>query len=192
MYRDLKPENILLGSDGHIKLADFNLSKIVRKEGDQSRTICGTPEYIAPEIITGKEIGKEADLWSFGVLLFEMLDGQSPFKHKSHDIIFKNITRANYFMSFTISEDASDLIKRLLKVSVAQRMSSVEEIKAHQFFRGVDWEAVRAKEKPTRDLMVNNRTDMRYFRGELEDELTDGGEIDGIGSFEGFSFNGNI
>ncbi len=82
IYRDLKPENILLTSTGHIKISDFGLSKKFKNVNDKTQTFAGTPEYLAPEIITGEGHNKDVDLWSLGIFLFELLSGQPPFTDK--------------------------------------------------------------------------------------------------------------
>ena len=91
MYRDLKPENVLLGTDGYIKITDFGLSKD-GIEGDKlTYTVCGTPEYLAPEIILGKGHDHAVDYWSLGAIIYEMVSGHTPFYHSDRHEMFKNI-----------------------------------------------------------------------------------------------------
>lgn len=94
IYRDLKPENILLDKCGHIKLTDFGLSKLTQdfEEGDKAYTFCGTPDYLSPEVITGKGHTHAADWWSFGMILYEMLDGKPPFSNNNKKKTLKAIT----------------------------------------------------------------------------------------------------
>src|SRR5690606_34433013 len=92
IYRDLKPENILLDKYGHVKLTDFGLSKLIKNKDltDKAFTICGTPEYLAPEILLGKGYDKTVDWWSLGVLAYEMMIGLSPFRNKDRRLDIKN------------------------------------------------------------------------------------------------------
>mmetsp|Transcript_12695 Transcript_12695/g.1137 ORF Transcript_12695/g.1137 Transcript_12695/m.1137 type:complete len:97 (-) Transcript_12695:347-637(-) len=86
IYRDLKPENMLLTADGHIKIADFGLSKIFKDKDEKTYTFAGTPEYLAPEIITGKGHTKDVDLWCVGIFMYELLDGNPPFTTKPRNL----------------------------------------------------------------------------------------------------------
>lgn len=91
IYRDLKPENILIGADGHIKIADFGLSKQGIEDGAKTYTFCGTPEYLAPEILQAKGHDKAVDYWSLGALIYEMLTGAPPFYSRDKQQMFRNI-----------------------------------------------------------------------------------------------------
>ena len=93
IYRDIKPENILIGEDGYLKLIDFGMAKIV-KENEKATSFCGTPEYLAPEIITGEGHNKSADWWSYGILIFEMLCGIPPFYCENTEKMYELITHA--------------------------------------------------------------------------------------------------
>lgn len=112
IYRDLKPENILLGEDGHLKLTDFGLSKTGIMGSNQAYTFCGTPEYLAPEVVSGKGHSKSVDWWCLGLLLYEMLSGSHPFKskRKNRKQIFNQITDNAVEMLPGFSEEAADLI----------------------------------------------------------------------------------
>ena len=150
IYRDLKPENILLDENGHIKLTDFGLSKIVNDiNKDRTYTICGTPEYVAPEVLTGKGYNKSVDWWSLGIVLYEMLCGYSPFREAREridiEIYFKPIHHDNL-----ISDIAFDLISKLIQPNCEMRLGygilDSIEIKNHEFFKDINWKKVERKE----------------------------------------------
>eukprot|EP01114_Cavostelium_apophysatum_P016833 TRINITY_DN4866_c0_g1_i1.p1 TRINITY_DN4866_c0_g1~~TRINITY_DN4866_c0_g1_i1.p1 ORF type:complete len:575 (+),score=98.55 TRINITY_DN4866_c0_g1_i1:319-2043(+) len=141
LYRDLKPENLLIGENGHIKLTDFGFSKRV---SDRTFSMCGTPEYIAPEIILSKGHGKSVDWWSLGILIFEMLAGYPPFSDEPNRTIFEKIINDKADMPEYFHPTARDLIQRLLVVDHTQRLGCTKEgpsfIKRHPWFAGIDWE----------------------------------------------------
>ena len=111
IYKDLKPENILLDSQGHIKLTGFGLSKILENENDKAYTVCGTPQYLAPEILSRKGYNKAVDWLSLGYVLYEMIYGKLPFKFRKGEKISMDIYLQSVGFDSRISKDAKDLIK---------------------------------------------------------------------------------
>lgn len=149
IYRDLKPENILLDEDGHIKLTDFGLSKILPEGVEKTFTVCGTPEYVAPEVLLDKGYDKNVDWWSLGVVMYEMLCGYSPFREAKTKIDIQFYLKPIYHDKL-ISDCAFDLIERLLmpdsKVRIGSSEKDFEEIKLHKFFDGINWDKLYKKE----------------------------------------------
>ncbi|CCI44484.1 unnamed protein product [Albugo candida] len=153
IYRDLKPENILLDLEGHVRLTDFGLSKeAVTGAGavGGTKTFCGTPEYLAPEILENKGHGKAVDWWSLGTLIYEMLTGLPPFYDQNMQRMYDKILNAPLRFPSFMSAEAKDLLTGLLTRKVSDRLGSgptdAEEIKSHPFFKEVDFEAVYRRE----------------------------------------------
>ena len=175
IYRDLKPENILLDSQGHVKLTDFGLSKIFENEDDKAYTVCGTPQYLAPEILLRKGYDKAVDWWSLGCVLYEMLYGRLPFKFKKGQKISLNIYKEEIAFDKKISEEAKDLIINLLIFDPKSRLGSGvdggEKIKNHKFFKGVNWKDVwdRKLEPPFVPNLKSDQ-DLKYFDSSFTDE----------------------
>ena len=174
VYRDLKPENILLDSKGHVKLTDFGLSKILEDEDDKAFTLCGTPQYLAPEVLLKKGYDKMVDWWSLGCVMYEMLMGRLPFAIKRGTINLKIYEKKIDFPR-KISNEARDLIEKFLVVNPTERLgygpNGTDDIKNHPFFNGVDWDlAIQKKYKPPFIPKLKNDVDLRYFDNCFTDE----------------------
>ena len=143
VYRDLKPENILLDAKGHVKLTDFGLSKILEAEDDKAFTICGTPQYLAPEIIKRKGYNKAVDWWSLGCVMYEMLTGKIPFAIKRGVKLNIRIYDQEVIYPSNLSKEAKSLIKQLLILNPNERLGSgpngSENVKNHPYFKGINW-----------------------------------------------------
>ena len=141
VYRDLKPENILINKNGYLKLTDFGFAK--QLENEKTYTLCGTPEYLAPEIILNKGHGKAVDWWTLGILLYEMLVGIDPFSDDDPMKTYQKILKGKINFPKTINKDAKSLIKHLLTQDTSKRFgclkSGVKDILNHRFFEGFDW-----------------------------------------------------
>ncbi|XP_009607535.1 serine/threonine-protein kinase AtPK2/AtPK19 [Nicotiana tabacum] len=149
MHRDLKPENILLDADGHVLLTDFGLAKQF-DENTRSNSLCGTIEYMAPEIVLGKGHDKAADWWSVGVLLYEMLTGKPPFVGGNRQKVQQKIIKDKIKLAAFLSSDAHSLLKGLLHKEASKRLGSglrgCDEIKSHKWFRSINWKKLDARE----------------------------------------------
>lgn len=146
MFRDLKPENLLVSYQGHVKLTDFGFAKRVI---DRAYTMCGTPEYMAPEILFGRGYGHDVDWWAFGILCYEMNWGVPPFESQSQIQLFKKIQAAKVVYPNHFSKDLVQLIAGFLMPNPADRMGSnkhkgMEIIKSLPYFKGLNWDALYA------------------------------------------------
>ena len=137
IHRDIKPENILLTNNSKIKLTDFGWSNYINFEGEQRSTLCGTPIYLAPEMIQNSGHDKHVDIWCLGVLLFELLTGIPPFIGQNRILLMKNIINVNISWPMPprlpLDPDAKDLISKILKKNPNERISLENMIK-HNFF----------------------------------------------------------
>jgi len=151
IYRDLKPENLLLTNEGHIVLTDFGLCKEgIIKDDDRTGTFCGTPEYLAPEVLKGKGYGRAVDWWSFGSLLYEMLTGLPPFYSTDVQEMYRKIMTDKLKFPSTMSENAKSLLEGLLQRDLDQRLKDPSKIKDHAFFATTNWEDLYYKKvKPS-------------------------------------------
>jgi len=149
IYRDLKPENILLDEHGYLKLADFGMAKKINPD-EKAMSFCGTPEYLAPEIITGEGHNKSVDWWSFGIMIYEMLCGIPPFYNENIDRMYEliKLSELRFPKKIKISSEAQDLITKFLDRNINTRLGTKEgisEFKGHPFFSKIDWDFVSSR-----------------------------------------------
>ncbi|KAF3852303.1 hypothetical protein F7725_005658 [Dissostichus mawsoni] len=152
VYRDLKLDNLLLDTDGYVKIADFGLCKEGMGFGDRTSTFCGTPEFLAPEVLTDTSYTRAVDWWGLGVLIYEMLVGESPFPGDDEEEVFDSIVNDEVRYPRFLSTEAIGIMRRLLRRNPERRLGSgekdAEEIKKQPFFRNVDWEMLLQRKAP--------------------------------------------
>ncbi|KAG9046592.1 hypothetical protein FS837_004011 [Tulasnella sp. UAMH 9824] len=174
IYRDLKPENILLDYTGHIALCDFGLCKLNMSESDKTNTFCGTPEYIAPELLENQGYTKTVDWWTLGVLLYEMMTGLPPFYDENVNTMYQRILHDPLRFPEDMPSEARSIMTSLLLRDPSRRLGNrgAEEIKAHPFFaRHIDWERlIHKKITPPFKPSVTGQIDVSNFDSEFTSE----------------------
>jgi len=199
IYRDLKPENILLDQSGHICLTDFGLSKDLGPTNEEARTFCGTPEYLAPEIVMNKGHRKEVDWWSLGILLYELTVGIPPFYSQNVHEMYQLIKQAPLRFPPKLSHECKKLITGLLKRDPTQRLGSGEadfkDIKDSEFFADLDFQAIYNKtvvppyqpNVKNGDLDTNN-FDTMFTQEPVVDSYVPQSNLGQQGDFSGFTY----
>lgn len=200
VYRDLKLDNVMLDHDGHIKIADFGMCKEGITADKTTKTFCGTPDYIAPEIIMYQAYGKSVDWWSYGVLLYEMLAGQPPFDGDDEEELFAAIREQNPSYPKCISKEAKEICKGFLIKSPQKRLGcsadGEQDIRNHAFFRRIDWARTECRDvqPPFKPRVGNPRKaenfDKLYVNEPVWFSSTDRFIINSINEdiFQGFDF----
>uniref|UniRef100_A0A4W5JRJ9 Protein kinase N2b n=1 Tax=Hucho hucho TaxID=62062 RepID=A0A4W5JRJ9_9TELE len=176
VYRDLKLDNLLLDTEGYVKIADFGLCKEGMGYQDRTSTFCGTPEFLAPEVLTETSYTRAVDWWGLGVLIFEMLVGESPFPGDDEEEVFDSIVNDEVRYPRFLSTEAISIMRRLLRRNPERRLGAgekdAEEVKKHPFFRSVDWDGLLAKKvRPEFIPTIKGREDVSNFDDEFTSEV---------------------
>ena len=139
VHRDLKLDNVLLDKEGHVKVTDLGLSAVGVTETDRITGFCGTPNYIAPEVILRQQYGHAIDWWALGVMIFEMVTGFPPFIEDDHSSVLDIIVTDDVECPEWVSDNATSIIEGFLKKDPLQRLAKLEEIRQHPFFGNTEW-----------------------------------------------------
>lgn len=185
VYRDLKLDNVLLDHDGHVKLTDYGMCKEGLVPGDRTNTFCGTPNYIAPEVLRGEEYDFSVDWWALGVLMFEMLAGRSPFDvvggaenpdQNTEDYLFQVILEKTIRIPRSLSVKAASILKGFLNKNPVERLgchpqTGFSDIMSHPFYRSISWDQLEQKQiKPPYKPELKSDRDLEHFDKAFTDE----------------------
>ncbi|XP_065332814.1 serine/threonine-protein kinase Sgk1-like isoform X1 [Cloeon dipterum] len=206
IYRDLKPENLLLDQQGHVILTDFGLCKEGLRDSDTTDTFCGTPEYLAPEVIRKQAYDRSVDWWCLGAVLYEMLYGLPPFYNKNTSTMYQNILYKPLKLRPTVSENARNILEKLLQKESQNRLGSgkndVLDIQKHPFYKNINWDdLINKKIPPPFNPNVNGSMDLKNIDPEFTKEpvpasvgrsqngtVLSASVLEADAAFEGFSY----
>ncbi|CAB3365966.1 Hypothetical predicted protein [Cloeon dipterum] len=206
IYRDLKPENLLLDQQGHVILTDFGLCKEGLRDSDTTDTFCGTPEYLAPEVIRKQAYDRSVDWWCLGAVLYEMLYGLPPFYNKNTSTMYQNILYKPLKLRPTVSENARNILDKLLQKESQNRLGSgkndVLDIQKHPFYKNINWDdLINKKIPPPFNPNVNGSMDLKNIDPEFTKEpvpasvgrsqngtVLSASVLEADAAFEGFSY----
>ena len=189
---------MIINTDGYIKLADFGLAKEGVNDENKAMSFCGTPEYLAPEILEGTPYGKEVDWWNLGVILFEMLTGTPPFYNSDRDRLFRSIRKIEIRYPIYLSRKSINFLKKIFVKEGRLGIKGAEEIKSDPFFDGLNWDDVACKKlKPPFTPNLKNNYDTKYIDEEFlmqesKDSFKRGESVESKEDlFKDFSYNNN-
>jgi len=175
IYRDLKLDNLLLDKQGYLKVADYGLCKENMSYGDRTSTFCGTPEFIAPEVLTQSDYTTAVDWWGLGVLIFEMLVGEAPFPGETEEQIFEAIVHDQVNYPYQLAMGTTNIIRKLLQKNPSKRLGSgpadASDVMKHVYFRTIDWDKLLAKKiRPPYVPRLAGQRDLSHFDPEFTGE----------------------
>lgn len=194
----MKPENVLLDSQGYIRITDFGLSKMGVKTAKEAKSVCGTPEYLAPEILFKLGHGKPVDWWTLGAILYEMITGLPPFYTTNREELFERIKFGQLKFPAYITSNCRNIMENLFQKNPEKRLGAhgAKDVKSHPWFANVNWKALLNKEvKPPFIPVIKFPMDVGNFADEFIEEPIDSFQdkfsIESVhNNYLNFSYNG--
>mmetsp|Transcript_18992 Transcript_18992/g.21462 ORF Transcript_18992/g.21462 Transcript_18992/m.21462 type:complete len:383 (-) Transcript_18992:1930-3078(-) len=197
IYRDLKPENVLLDEQGYIKITDFGLSKENIELPNGAKTFCGTPEYLAPEIVLNKGHGKQVDWWALGCITFELLTGLPPYFSKNRQRLYDMILKQPVKFPSYVSSQARSFINGLMEKNLKNRLTA-PKIRKHEFFAGIDWALLELGQleapfvpKVREGQLDSNNFERMFTSEEIKDTPVDSLSFNKRNEFGNFTYEGD-